>query len=282
MGRVRVVVDSTADMDQQQSVELGIEVVPHTVYWEGTAYLDRVELSIDEFYRKLRAEKGTPRTSQPSVGQFREAYTRLLRGADGIVSLHVSGALSGTVNTARLAAESVDPERIVVLDSHTLSGALGCLATRVAKLGSKGADLSECVALAGELIPRFRLFIAMDTLEYLRRGGRVGLAQALAAQLLSIKPIIQLLDGVFSPVDRVRTRSAAVKRLAKAVKELGLLEEVTVLYGDSREPAEELYRAIRAENPFVDILWGRTGPACGTHGGPGLFGVSALLAQRAS
>jgi DegV family protein with EDD domain len=275
-----VVVDSTADMDPQEAAELGIEVVPHTVYWDGIAFLDRVELSVDEFYRKLREEKGTPRTSQPSVGQFQSVYTRLLREVEGIVSLHVSSALSGTINTARLAAESVDPERIVVLDSQTLSGALGCLATRVARLGQKGADLSECVALAGELIPRLRLFIAMDTLEYLRRGGRAGLAQTLAAQLLSIKPIIQLLDGVFSPLDRVRTRSAAVRRLARAVEELGLVEEVSVLYGDNRQPAEELYRLIREQNPFVDILWGRTGPACGTHGGPGLFGVSVLLASN--
>ena len=146
-------------------------------------------------------------------------------------------ALSGTINTARLAAESVDPERIVVLDSQTTQRSAGLLGYASGELGQKGADLSGCVALAGELIPRLRLFIAMDTLEYLRRGGRAGLAQTLAAQLLSIKPIIQLLDGVFSPLDRVRTRSAAVRRLARAVEELGLVDEVSVLYGDNRQPA---------------------------------------------
>lgn len=277
--RVRVVTDSTADMDQEEIDRLGIEVVPHTVLWNGESYLDRVDLDIDEFYRRLREERGTPRTSQPSVGQFERAYRRVLEDAGGIVSLHVSGKLSGTCSTAELAARNVAPDRIVVLDSMTLTGCLGMLATRVAEMGLKGASLMECVSLAEGLIPRLRLFIVLDTLEFLRRGGRIGRVQAVAGNLLSIKPIIQVLGGVFLPVDRVRTRAAAIRRAARLIESLGPLEEVLVQYGDNPDPARQLFHLIREALPDVKLDLGRTGPACGTHGGPGVFGASVLLAQ---
>lgn len=274
---MRVVTDSTADMDEGEAQRLGVVVVPLNVHWNNETYLDKAELSLDEFYRKLREEKGTPRTSQPSVGRFEEVYARLLEEADGIVSVHISGKISGTVNAARLAAERFGPEKIAVVDSRNVSDPLGAVALRVAAAGQEGATLRECVALADSLVPRLRLFAAMDTLEFLRRGGRVSRFQALAGGLLSIKPVVQVVEGDVLPVERVRTRAASVRRMAELVVALGPLEDLAVLYGDDPQPADELRKLLNEMAPGQRIRGGRTGAVIGTHTGPGVFGASAIV-----
>ncbi|MCL4369756.1 MAG: DegV family protein [Chloroflexi bacterium] len=279
MTRVRVVTDSTADMDEGEPERLGITMVPLNVHWNGEAYQDKVEISVDEFYRKLREEKGVPRTSQPSVGQFVEVYRRLLERAESIVSVHISSKISGTYNAAQLAAQQVAPDRIAVVDSKILCYPLGVLATRTAEVAQQGASMAECVAFAEALVPRLRLFAAADTLEFLRRGGRLTRAQAFAGTLLAIKPMVQLVDGEIIPAERVRTRVAAIKKMAELVAALGPLEEVAVLYGDDPAPAEQLEQLIRMAYPDLSIKRGRTGAVVGAHNGPGLYGAYALLAK---
>ena len=277
MSRIRVVTDSTADMDEGEAQRLGITVVPLNVHWNGETYQDKVEISIDEFYRKLREEKGTPKTSQPSVGHFERVYRQLLEeGAEGIVSVHISSKLSGTYNSALVAAKNLAPERVRVIDSLTTTYAQGTLVMRLARLAEEGASLSECAALAEDLIPRLRIVASIDTLEFLRRGGRIGRAQALAGNLLSIKLIFQVLGEVL-PVDRVRTRAAAIKRTAEVVADLGPLEELSVLYGDDPEPAKQLMGFLQNHYPDLEIHWGRIGPVLGTHTGPGVIGACAVL-----
>ena len=279
VGRIRVVTDSTADMEGETADRLGIVVVPLNVHWNGDTYLDKVEITIDEFYRKLREEKGTPKTSQPSTGQFEAVYRRLLKEAGAIVSLHISGKLSGTFNSAQVAARNVAPDRIVVIDSLATTFPLGSLAARVAALAQQGASLKECVALAEDLVPRIRIFAAVDTLEFLRRGGRIGRAQAFAGNLLSIKLIFQVLGGEVLPVDRVRTRAAAVKRLAEVVSNLGPVEEMAIVYGDDPQPAEVLRALVEQSYPGLQLTGGRIGPVLGTHTGPGVIGVCAILSN---
>lgn len=273
---IRVVTDSTADMNEGEAQRLGITVVPLNVHWNGDTYLDKVEISIDEFYRKLREEKGTPKTSQPPAGRFEKAYRELLQEADAVVSVHIASKLSGTFNSAQLAAKNVAPDRIAVIDSLTTSSSLGTLALRVARLATQGASLKDCVTLAEDLVPRLRLFACIDTLEFLRRGGRIGRAQAFAGNLLSIKLIFQVLGEVL-PVDRVRTRAAAIKRTAEVVAGLGPLEELSVLYGDDPEPAQQLLGLLEGYYPRLGIQHGRIGPVLGTHTGPGVIGASAVL-----
>ncbi|HEX2923235.1 MAG TPA: DegV family protein [Chloroflexota bacterium] len=279
MSRIRVVTDSTADMDDDEVQQLGISMVPLNVHWNNETYQDKVEISIDEFYRKLREEKGTPRTSQPSVGQFEESYRQLLKDADGIVSIHISSKLSGTLNSAQVAARNVAPDRIAVIDSMTTTASLGNVVLKTAQMAETGASLAECVGLAEGLVPRVRLMACVDTLEFLRRGGRIGRAQAFAGNLLSIKLIFQVLDGVVVPVDRVRTRTGAIKHVADAVTTMGPLEELIVLYGDDRAPALQLYDLLATAFPQLRIRWGRIGPVLGTHTGPGVIGASILLAH---
>ncbi len=279
MGKVRIVTDSTADMDEGEAARLGIAVVPLNVHWNGDTYLDKVELTIDEFYRKLREEKGTPKTSQPSVGRFEEVYRQLLEEADGVVSVHISGKVSGTINAARVAAANVAPDRIALIDSMILAYPLGTLALRLARLAQSGATLEECRATGEEIVPRLRLFAGMDTLEFLRRGGRLGRAQFFAGTLLSIKPIVHLVEGEILPADRVRTRSAAVRRMAELMVGLGPMEEAAVLYGDDPTPADELQRLLEEMAPGLMIKRGRTGAVLGSHTGPGVFAGCAVLAR---
>ncbi len=279
MRRVRVVTDSTADMGESEVERLGITVVPLNVHWNGATYQDKTEITIDEFYRKLREEKGTPRTSQPSVGQFEEAYRRLLEDAESVISLHISGKLSGTLNSAQLAARNVGPERIAVVDTLTTSHSLGMAVQRVARLAEKGADLAQCLALANDLVPRLKVLVGIDTVEFLRRGGRIGRAQAIAANLLNIKLVFEIAEGEVVPLDRVRTRAATVKRLAEAVRDLGPVEELAVVYGDDCEPADQLLTLIEHLCPRSKISRERIGPVLGTHTGPGVFGVCAILAK---
>lgn len=279
MSQIRIVTDSTADMDERESEQLGIVTVPLNVHWNAETYEDKVELSLEEFYRKLREEKGTPKTSQPSVGRFIDVYRNLLENADGIVSIHISRKVSGTANAAQVAADEVAPDRIAIVDSKNLSDALGCLAIRIARLAHAGASLQECVSAAEDLVPRLRLFAAMDTLEFLRRGGRVNRMQAFAGNLFSIKPMVHLVDGEIVPVDRVRTRAASVKRMAELVASLGPLEEVAVLYGDDPQPANDLEALLAEKLPGMAIRRGRTGAVIGTHTGPGVFGASAVVAR---
>ena len=279
MVKYRVVTDSTADMDEAEARRLRIAMVPLNVLLNGESYLDKVELSVDEFYRRLMVGRVTPRTSQPPAGRFEAVYRELLEEAEGIISVHISGKLSGTVNAARAAAAVVAPERIVVLDSLMTTYPLGALAVRVARAAEEGASLAEGVALAEELIPRLKLFCILDTLEFLRRGGRIGRAQAWAGSLLSVKPIIAVENGEVVPADRVRTRAAAVKRTAELVRGLGPLEDAAVLYGDNPEPAEQLRLLVQADHPELEVKWGRTGSVIGTHTGPGVVGVCVVLAR---
>lgn len=280
MRRVRVVTDSTADLDPAEAERLGITMVPLRIRWNGNSYRDKVDLSIDDFYRKLKEEQGAPKSSQPPVGEFEEVYRRLLEECEGIVSLHLPAGLSGTVNAARTAALTVAFDRIAVLDTYSISHAIGTAALRVARLAEQGASLAECVALAQDVIPRLRLYCILDTLEFLRRGGRIGRVQAIAGSLLSIKPIVCLEDGVVVPVERVRTMSAAVRRAAELVKAHGALEELAVLYGDEPRWAVRLRDELQQEYPDLEVKLGRTGATVGTHTGPGVVGALFVLAKQ--
>lgn len=279
MARVRVVTDSTADIDDGDLASLGISIVPLNVHWNGQSQRDKFDISTDEFYQRLKTDKATPRTSQPSAGQFEEVYRRLLRDTDAVISLHISSKLSGTVNSAEIAAAAVGSNRVAVVDTLTTSLPLGLIAVRVAGIAEQGASAGECRDLAESLVRRVKLVAAVDTLEYLRRGGRIGRAQAIAAELLSIKLVFQLVDGEVVPVDRVRTRAGAIRRTAEAVRALGGAEELSVLYGDDPAPARELVKLLQDANPDKQIGQGRIGPVLGTHTGPGVFGAGVLLAR---
>jgi DegV family protein with EDD domain len=279
MPRVAVVTDSTADLPSGMAEDLAIRVVPLNVHWEGATYRDKIDLSADEFYRRLAEARELPKTSAPAVGLFEETYQELLAEHKGIVSVHISARLSGTCSAALAAAQSVAPERIVVIDSRQLSLCLGWLAVEAARLARQDAPLAAVAEHVRRLLPRVNLYAALDTLEFLQRGGRIGRAQALIGSLLSVKPIVQIQDGEVAPVDRVRTRAAALRRLVELTTSLPPVQALGVLHGAAPEQAATLRDELAARFPGQQIVTSEIGAVIGTHAGPGVYGVAYLLAE---
>lgn len=277
MSRIRVVTDSTADFDRPPE-ELGITVVPLAVLFGQEAFRDKLDLSIDAFYERLRTSRLMPTTSAPSVGAFEETYRRLLDEADHVISIHISARLSATWAAANSAAQNVAPERITVLDSGQITLCLGWMALHAAERAQRGDEVQAIVSELEDMFPRLRVYAVLDTLEFLQRGGRIGRASALLGTLLNVKPIIVVQNGEVLPFERVRTRGAAVRRLVEVVSGLPI-ERVGILHGDSAEAADEAHRLLAERCPGWSVSRGQIGAVLGTHAGPGVFGAACLLAR---
>jgi DegV family protein with EDD domain len=276
---VGVVTDSTADLHPELQERFGLAVVPLIVNWDGQTYRDKIDLSTSEFYRRLRASKSLPKTGAPSLAAFEATFRNQLKQHTAIVCIDLAARLSGTYEVARRAAESVDPRRIRVIDSGSVSICMGWLAETAVTLAGNGAEPDEIVAQLEEARGRLRILALVETLEFLQRGGRIGRAAALAGTLLSVKPILSLRDGEIAPVERVRTMNGALRRLAELVVAHGPIERLGVMHADSSTHAAEVERQLRTLYPQITIDRGELGPVVGTHGGPGLIGVGMLLAR---
>lgn len=270
---VHVVTDSTCDLPAELIAKHGITVVPLTVSFGDEAFLDGVDITADEFYEKLAAFSGLPRTSQPSVERFRQVYKSLGPDAE-IVSVHISARLSGTLNSATIAREQVNGEgRIELVDSRTVSLGLGAVALEAARVAQQGASLEEVADAARRTLERVQVIAMVDTLEYLRRGGRIGRARSLLGSLLSIKPILHVEDGEVAPLERVRTRSRAIERLVQLATE-GDVKRAFVGSGGNRDEAEALLERLRPALPGAELLLGQVGPVVGVHAGPNVLGIA--------
>jgi DegV family protein with EDD domain len=277
--RIGVVTDSTADFPGDARERLGIEMVPLSVLWDGDSYRDKIDLSINDFYDLMRKRSTNPTTSAPAAGLFEETYTRLLGEVDHVISVHLAGKLSATYDVARGAAERVGGGRVTVIDSGQTTLCLGWLAMRAVEMGAEGA---EPAAIADELrawVPRLRLFAVLDSLEYVQRGGRIGRAQALLGSLLNFKPILSIREGEVFPVERPRSRSAAMRRVVDIVASQGKILKIGALHGAAPDVMDDLVRLTSERLPDIPIDRGEIGIVLGTHAGPGVFGLTALLAE---
>ena len=277
---VRVVTDSTADLPADLARELGITVVPLTVHFGEETYYDGVDITSGQFFDRLRTAKVLPRTSQPSVGAFRDAYRGLAAEADGIVSVHISSKLSGTYNAALLAAEGVTEVPIRVVDSRTASLGLGIVAMEAARAAREGGDLEAVARVAESTRERVPIVFTLDTLEYLARGGRIGRASALMGTLLNIKPILTVEDGEIAPLERVRTRTKALDRLCDLLFGREQVRLGAVAHAQCPQDAERLAAQFRARYPGVPIITGHVGPVIGVYTGPGAVGLCVLEGER--
>lgn len=279
MPRIAVVTDSTADFPGDAQERLGIEIVPLTVLWDGDAFRDKIDLKILDFYRLMRERSTLPTTSAPSAGAFEEVYERLLGEADHVISVHLAGKLSATLDVARGAAERVGKGRISVVDSGQTTMCLGWLAMRAAEMGQEGAEPSAIVKELENWVPRLRLYAVLDTLTNLQRGGRIGRAQALIGSLLNFKPLILVQEGQVLPIERPRSRASAMRRIVDVAANQGRIQKIAVADGDTPEIVPELMRMIGERVPGVPVEHGEIGIVLGTHTGPGVFGVALLLAE---
>ncbi|MDQ6712167.1 MAG: DegV family protein [Candidatus Dormibacteraeota bacterium] len=275
---VRIVTDSTADLTSAQQQAAGITVVPLNVHFGDRVFRDHVDLTGDEFFRRLMASAQLPRTSQPSVGVFEEAYRALRQNGDDIVSVHLSSKVSGTYNSALMAAKEVDETAIEVVDSLSTSMALGFIALEGAKLAREGKDRATIAERLRTLVPKARVICVVDTLTYLERGGRIGKARALLGSLLNVKPILQLNNGEVVPVGRARGMPQGLSKLVELLERDGQVSQLAVMHGAASAHAAQVRDRVAASYPGLDILLTEIGAVLGTHTGPGVIGFTYLVA----
>jgi len=274
--RVSVVTDSTADLPPEVARELGITIVPAQVQFGREIFLDGLELSNEEFYRRLQTNRVLPKTSPPSVGAFSEVYSRLCEEADAIISIHVAANLSVTCDSARTASTGI-PCPVAVIDSQTASMACGLLAIMAARASAEGLTLEQIETMVRRAIPHTITFGVFGTLEYLARGGRIGKAQAFLGGVLKIHPILAIRAGEVVPIERVRTRTKAIDRLCEIVKALGVPREAAVMSTTDPKEAEDLAQRFSPLFPADRTIRAKIGPSIGTQVGPGAVGAAFVM-----
>lgn len=279
-GRVGIVSDSSCDLPDGLVARWGIEIAPLSIRFGDEEFADREELSTDEFWARCARSSVLPSTAAPSPGRFERTYRALAEGGStNIIAITISGALSATFQSAELAAKNVaaDGINVSVIDSRTVTLGLGTIvlacAEAAAEQAGDAAALASVVGLAHDLVARTRVFGALDTMENLKKGGRVGNAKALLATALSIKPIIAVENGVVEQYGKQRTRSKAIKFLVdKVASTTGHMEHLAVLHADCND-VDEFVAQLR---PYFDgeIVVGQIGPVVGAHAGRGTIGVA--------
>ena len=276
---VHVVTDSTADIPADIARELRIDVVPLTISFGDERYRDGIDLTADEFYERLAMTKVLPTTSLPPPALFRYAYEHLSSRGD-VVSVHLSHKFSGTVNTARSAAGEVAPDRISVVDSGSASMGLGLCAIAAARAARDGASREECARIAEETSRQVHVAVAFETLDFLRRGGRIGRATAFLGGMLRLKPILTVKDGETHPLSRARSRGKAIEELLSLATRFEEVSDIVVLHTTTPEDAEQLADRARQARPGARFVVGRFGPVLGVHGGPGMLGIAVAARDQ--
>lgn len=275
---VCVVTDSTADIPPETLEELGIHVIPLKVIFGDEEFIDGVTMQAAEFYTRLVDDDVFPTTSQPSSGEFIDLYTGLLDRFDGVVSIHISAELSGTLDSAIQARGQMGDagEAIRIVDSRSVSMGIGLVVLEAARAAQAGRDLDSVTELAEELVPRTGVIFLLDTLEYLRRGGRIGPASAFLGTLLRFRPLLQIDEGVVKPLERPRSRRKGIKRIRAHIELVGALRSAAVIAANDPVGAADLAQAIGDLVPGDVLAMSTIGPVIGAHAGPGVIGVAYL------
>jgi len=277
MAKIAVVTDSVATIPDELVKKYNIYVAPVHIIWDKVDYRDGVDLQTSEFYARLRKSKTLPTTSSAIQGEFIQIFEGLRGKVDGIVTLALTGALGAAYNSALNAKELVPDIPIEVIDTSTAFMAQGFGVIAAAKAALAGGDMADVIKAAQKVIPKTHVFWAMDTLEYLRKGGRVSLPQAMLASWLQVKPITGLKEGKVEPLARVRTRAKVIDKLLELMDERVSGDSplhVSVLHGDAAEEAGQLEQKVNARYKPVELVRSEISPVIGTHTGPGTLGLA--------
>jgi DegV family protein with EDD domain len=277
---VRVVTDSSCDLLDATLTEYGIGLVPLRIRFGDEELIDRRELSTGDFWARCASSAVLPSTAAPSPGQFQEAFEAAAdAGAEGVVCVNISSKMSATIESARQAARALEdriPVRVV--DSLTVTLGLGLVVTEAARAAAGGAGLDEVVAAAERAVSAMKLYGAIDTLENLKKGGRIGGARALLGSMLSIKPVIEVRDGVVEEESKQRTRGRSLRYLADKAKAAGPVSRLAVFSADAPD-LDEFLGLLEGVHPTDGTtLLGDVGPVIGSHAGRGAIGVAWLPA----
>lgn len=277
MRKVRIVTDSTADIPRHIADELGIMVIPLKISFGREIYRDGVDILSGEFIKKMERADEFPTTSQPSPGEIVAVYEKIISKGESVISIHLSGKLSGTVQSARTAKTMTDSNDIYVIDSRTISMGLGLIVIAAAKAANEGKSVVEILEMVNEKIEKSFLIFLVDTLDYLEKGGRIGKASAFIGTFLKIKPILALNEGQIEPLERVRGKIKAIERIAQIVADetdSSKKYNCALVYGDDYSSAVMLKEYTQklvnsCEEPLITEL----GPVIMAHTGPGVAGI---------
>ena len=278
MPGVRIVTDSACDLTEEQSAAAAVRVVPLSIRFGDEEFVDREELSIDEFYSKMATSDALPETAAPSPGAFEKTFRELAdEGADQIVCINLSFGLSATGQAAQNAAQAVaDDLDVRVIDSRTITGGLGTLVLTAAQQAADGAGADEVAAGVADLSARTKVFGALNTLDNLKKGGRIGGAKALLGSMLAVKPVLDLSSGVVVEAGKPRTRRKSFLWLRDQVAgEVGV-ENLAAQHGNA-DDFDDFLAILGGVVDVSEIRIGKIGAVIGTHGGPGVLGLSYTL-----
>lgn len=273
MKKIHIVTDSTADLIENYTDEYDIHVVPLTIHIDGETFTDKIDLQPESFMEKMKNSKELPKSSQPASGVFKDLYDRL--GADGseIISIHMTGGMSGTVKSAEAAAQMTD-SKVTVIDSMYISHALTFQVIEAAKMAREGKSVKEIEERLKDVRKNTTLFVVVDILDNLVKGGRVGKGKAMIGSLLNIKPIATLQDGVYTPVGKARSHKQVVSHLFKAFKEETagkIIRSIGISHANGMAMAEPLLQLIE-DSGWKDVKFSFTSPIISTHTGEGAIG----------
>jgi len=273
---VAVVTDSTATLPQELAQKYNIHIAPLYINWDRERFRDGIDIKPEEFYRRLRHSKTLPTTSGAIQGEYLQIFESLRGKAEGIVVFTLSAELSAAFNSANIARELVPDLLIEIIDSRISTMAMGFGVIAAARTAAAGGNKEDVIQTAKDIFSRVHFFVVLDTLDYLRRGGRVNLPAAVIANLLKVKPILTLKEGKVIPVSRPRTRAKALEHL------LSLMEEkitnsqlhIAIMHGDDPDGVENLKQKIVSRFKYAELLITGFTPVMGAHTGPGLLGVA--------
>ncbi|CAM8661185.1 DegV, EDD domain protein, DegV family [Acidimicrobiia bacterium] len=280
MTGVHIVTDSSCDLSEADTTAWGIGVVPLSIRFGSEEFIDREELSVEAFYEKMASTGLLPETAAPSPGRFEQEFRAAKdAGATAVVCINLSGELSATVQSARNAAASMKDEFDVrVIDSLSLTGGLGTMVLDAAGAAKAGGSADEIQQLVEAMIPRSEIYGGLNTLDNLKKGGRIGSAKALLGSMLSVKPIIRIVDGSVEEAGKQRTRKRSLEWMRDQLFAEESVEKLSILHGEA-DDIDEFLTLIESRYPRSSIRVGKIGAVIGTHGGPGVIGMCYLRSQ---
>ena len=275
---IRIVTDSASDISLKEAEDLGIEIVPLSVRFGEAEYTDLVDLSVSDFYQKMSESDLLPSTAAPSPGAFEAAFKRCAEaGAEGVICINLSLALSATGQAAQLAADALaDTLPVKCIDSKSITCGLGTIIRKAAEAAKNGGSMDDIVSLVENLTGRTRIFATLDTLENLKKGGRIGGAKAMLGTMLQFKPCLDLSSGEVVEAGRQRTRKKSLIWLKEVLEGESEISELSIIHGDAPD-VEEFATLISDIVPREQIRINQLGAVIGTHGGPRVLGVTYLV-----
>lgn len=279
MSKIAIVTDSTACIPDDLVQEYQIRVAPQVLIWGEETYEDGIDIQPTEFYNRLSNASQMPSTSQATIASFKEIYTELYKDGYDIISILISSKLSGTVDSALQAKEFVPDARVEIIDSYTTAMAMGYQVLAAARARDKGMSYEECVSLAKTAASHVGVVFAVDTLEFLHRGGRIGGASRFLGTALNIKPILEVVGGKVEAIERVRTRKKSLLRVLELIENrIGGREPVRLatLHAKAPDEAKELLEMAKQRFNAIEVTFTEVTPVIGTHAGPGTVGLAFM------